>query len=65
MEEVAILLQNFIHRGKSVFLITHDLELIFKCCTYILCLDEGKAVDGYVLDKMGAEKLKKYYGLEN
>lgn len=65
MEEVAILLQNLINRGKSVFLITHDLELIFKCCTYILCLDEGKAVDGYVLDKMGAEKLKKYYGLEN
>lgn len=65
MEEVGALLQNLIGDGKTVFLITHDLELIFKCCTYILCFDAGKVVDGYVLDDEGAKKLKKYYGLSD
>lgn len=64
MEEVAALLQKLTQDGKTVFLITHDLELIFKCCTYILCFEAGKVVDGYVLDNIGAEKLKKYYGLD-
>lgn len=40
MERTAALLSSL--RGKdSVFVITHDPDLVRRCCTYVLRLEEG------------------------
>ena len=42
MEKVGKLLKDLAESGKTVLVSTHDLELIDKCCDYVLCIDRGK-----------------------
>jgi energy-coupling factor transport system ATP-binding protein len=42
MLEVGGNLQKLQQLGKSIFIITHDLELICKSCTYVLFIEKGK-----------------------
>ncbi len=42
MEKVAKLLNELALSGNSVLVSTHDLELIDKCCDYLLCINNGK-----------------------
>ncbi len=44
MLEVSDNLNRLKEMGKSLFLITHDPELIYKCCTYLLFIREQGAV---------------------
>ena len=44
--------------GITLFIITHDFELIMECCSHILHLENGKIVDNYKINK---EKLKKFF----
>ena len=41
MEQTAALLSS-LKNGKTVFVVTHDPELISRCCTHILRIENGK-----------------------
>nr|MCR5720211.1 ABC transporter ATP-binding protein [Lachnospiraceae bacterium] len=42
-------------------IITHDLELILNCCTYVVHMEKGSLVSAYPLDADGIEKVKYYF----
>ena len=44
MLEVSDNLNRLKELGKSLFLITHDPELIYKCCTYLLFIQGSKVL---------------------
>ena len=62
MRKVSKILKQLCGLGKSLFIITHDLELVMECCTHILHLDKGKVVGNYPLDFESSKKLKLFFG---
>ena len=36
--------------GITVYVVTHDLELILDCCTDIIHLEDGSIIDQYGMD---------------
>jgi energy-coupling factor transport system ATP-binding protein len=42
MRRVAQVLNNLAENGKTIFVITHDFELLARACTRILMVDDGK-----------------------
>lgn len=51
MKEVADLLRQLQRDGKTVYVITHDLELIFECCTNVIHFQDGTIADQYQVDE--------------
>lgn len=43
---------------RSVYVITHDLELILDCCTDIIHLEDGSIIDQYGMDEDGLRKIR-------
>ena len=62
MKEVSKNLKQLNGQGKSLFVITHDLEFIMECCTHILHLENGKVIGNYPLDIEGCKRLKSFFG---
>lgn len=60
MEQTAALLRSLCGK-KTVFIITHDPELIVRCCTHILHLENGRAVEQYPLNPDTWQTLIKFY----
>lgn len=58
MREVSAGLNDLHELGKTVFVITHDLELILECCTHILPIENGVADNVYPLDDAGVNKVR-------
>lgn len=59
MEQTADLLLSL--RGeKTVLIVTHDPELIERCCTYVLQMEGGEIVDFYPADNEGRKKLSDF-----
>ena len=44
MRDVAENITRLAHAGKTVFIISHDPELIASCCNYLIFMDNGKLV---------------------
>ncbi|MBU3130400.1 ABC transporter ATP-binding protein [Clostridium tagluense] len=61
MNEVANNLSELQNLGKTLFVISHDLELILECCTYVLHIENGRVFDKYPLEAEGKEKLLKFF----
>lgn len=61
MKEVAGLLRRLNATGISLYIITHDLELITECCTDIIHLEEGSVKEQYELDGNGVRKIRDYF----
>lgn len=60
MEQTAELLQSL--RGKrTVFVVTHDPELIVRCCTHILHLENGMVEENYALKAENVDKLTQFF----
>jgi energy-coupling factor transport system ATP-binding protein len=64
MREVATNIKELQKKGITIFIISHDMELILECCSHVLLFKKGKVVDNYTLDDTGEEKLKKFF-IEN
>lgn len=45
MEQVASQLKSLRDMGKTVFVVTHDNELIQSCCDHLIRLEKGRAVE--------------------
>ena len=61
MREVAEMLRSLCARGVSVFVITHDIELICACCTDIVEISGGQICAQYVLDAEDAARVSDYF----
>lgn len=61
MKEVAQNIRSLINTGKTVFIITHDIELIIECGTRVVHLEKGEVRDSYVLDQKGIKKVWKFF----
>ena len=56
MEQTAKLIKS-LQGKKTVFIITHDPELILRCCTHVLHIDHGEAAQVYPLEASNQKKL--------
>lgn len=61
MKEVANVLRQVRDAGITVYVITHDLELILDCCTDIIYLEDGSVIDQYGMDEDGLKKIREYF----
>lgn len=60
MEQTAELISSL--RGRrTVFIVTHDPELIVRCCTHILHLENGKVAENYPLNNENNRKLTGFF----
>ena len=55
MREVAEVLRQVRDAGITVYVITHDLELILDCCTDIIHFENGSIADQYEMDAEGLD----------
>ena len=60
MERTAELL-SMLGGEKTVFIITHDPELIVRCSDYVLHLERGAVKEQYTLNEMGLQKLRCFF----
>ena len=60
MKEVANVLRQVRDAGITVYVITHDLELILDCCTDIIHLEDGSVIDQYGMDEDAIRKIREY-----
>jgi energy-coupling factor transporter ATP-binding protein EcfA2 len=63
MEKTAALFSD-LGRERTVFIVTHDPELIVRCCDYVLHLEEGRVADQYTLNAAGQKKLRNFFERE-
>lgn len=61
MKEVANVLRQVRDTGITVYVITHDLELILDCCTVIVHFENGSIIDQFQMDEAGLEKIRNYF----
>ena len=61
MLQTAELLRQLRQNGRSVYVITHDPELIFTCCTDIIHMEAGRIIESYPMDEDGAEKIRQFF----
>lgn len=61
MREVAGHLEQLQQMGKTLFIISHDLELILGSCTHVLHFENGNVKDNYSLDDEGEKKLLSFF----
>ena len=57
MKQVSEEIKSLKKIGKSIFVVTHDMEFIIHCSDYILRMEEGKIRDFYRLDGSSISKL--------
>ena len=63
MEQTARLITS-LKGQKTIFIVTHDPELIVRCCTHILHLEKGTVYDLYELNQEGTEKLGEFFACD-
>ena len=60
MQQVADCIKNLQEKGKTIFLITHDIELIYSCCNYVLQVENGAVKDIYQLNEKNESNLEAF-----
>lgn len=63
MKEVAQLFKKLNQNNKSLYIVSHDYELLRTCCSYILHFEKGNIINQYPLDSEGIQKLNTYFQL--
>lgn len=61
MQQVADCINNLQEKGKTIFLITHDIELIYSCCNYVLQVENGTVKDMYHMNKKNESRLRSFF----
>lgn len=58
MEQVASCIKELQKKDKTIWLITHDIELIYSCCNYVIWMEDGRVRDLFPMDKENEPKLR-------
>lgn len=45
----------------AIFVISHDIEFILRCCSHVLHFDNGTIINNYPLDQEGRQKIKQLF----
>ncbi len=61
MIQVAEYLKKISKLGRTIFIITHDLELIMECCTDVMHLEGGELENLYELKEEKVQKLNHFF----
>ncbi|MCR5817389.1 MAG: ABC transporter, partial [Ruminococcus sp.] len=61
MKQVASEILRVRDMGKTIFIVTHDLEFILSCCDHIVRLEQGQAAQNYALDNDTNSKLRQFF----
>lgn len=61
MLEVSEKLMQLKEMKKTLFLITHDPELIYKCCTYLLFIEHGHILWHRPMDDEAVKRLQEFF----
>lgn len=61
MREVSRILKALANRGKTLFVITHDPELVMASCSYVIHMEKGQIKENYPLDVNGAKKVLNFF----
>ena len=61
MKEVANVLKQVRDAGITLYVITHDIELLLDCCTDIVHFEDGSIIDKFQMDEAGLEKIRNYF----
>ena len=61
MKQVASEILRVRDMGKTIFIVTHDLEFILSCCDHIVRLEQGQAAQNYALDNDTYSKLRQFF----
>lgn len=61
MKQVAGEIIKLRDMGKTVFIVTHDPELILSCCDHIVRLENGKVSENYELNKDSFSRLRRFF----
>ena len=61
MLQCAGLLSELRRSGKSVYVVTHDPELICQCCTGVIRMESGSIAGHYPMDAAGLEKIRDFF----
>ena len=64
MSEAAGLLKTLRESGKTVYVITHDPELICECCTDIIHFEGGIINETYTKDAAGTDKIRRFFRID-
>ena len=64
MKKVAENLRELSSLGKTLFIVTHDPELIAECCNYFVFIENGKVLwsDGW--NRISRERLQRFFAFE-
>lgn len=65
MKQVAGEILKLRDMGKTVFIVTHDLEFILSCCDHIVRLEQGQAVENYELNRDTGFRLCQFFTNES
>ncbi len=65
MKEVAENLRELSALGKTLFIVTHDPELIAECCNYFIFIEKGNVLwsDGW--NRISRERLQRFFAFED
>lgn len=63
MEQTAQLISS-LGKDKTVFIVTHDPELILRCCTHVLHLENGSVVENYRLNNENLNKFRNFFNIK-
>ena len=61
MKQVSNEIVKLCDMGKTIFIVTHDLEFILSCCDYIVRLENGKVTENYELSYNSISKLYRFF----
>lgn len=61
MMRVRSILQWLQEKGRTIFIITHDYELIVSTCNRILHMEDGTIREDYKLDETSVSKLQNFF----
>lgn len=61
MEQVSANIKQLKAMGKTLIIISHDVELIIKTCDWVLHLENGSVQNTYPLDRAGSSLLVSFF----
>ena len=64
MLEVSEKLIHLKEMKKTLFLITHDPELIYKCCTHLMFIEHGRILWHRPMDNEAVRLLQEFFSHE-